>query len=254
MRWIEEPQRQLVEDPSSSSEEEGSWHTDEPEPIVQDVTDSDVERTAQELQDIDDFKAKVAAHASSKNRPMPTLKKRLRRTPVQFPDGDDRFNKSGTKRVFACDGCGLLVHASRYYTNGYYRSEATFLGSYCDSSWKDLPGDFREVAWKLGLVDASWFCTLVCQYPPTGVDKDQKRLLRAQNYKEQQSKPTGRGKGKDHDRVRRASPYQSPLSPPQPPRNPTEKGKDSPGKGKDRKRPAPSQSSTVKRTKPAYHT
>ena len=166
-------------------------------------------------------------------------------------------------------------------SNGYYRSEATFLGSYCDSSWKDLSGEFREEAWKLGLIDASWFCTLVCQYPPTGVDKDQKRLLRAQNYKEQQSKPTVRGKGKDHDRVSRASTYQSPLSPSQPSQNPTGsgkgkdhnrlvgaqtykgqpgevtgegKGKDPPGKGKDQKRPAPSQSTTAKRTRPAYWT
>ena len=281
LHWIEEPQRQLAEDLSSSSSEEGSWHTEEPEPIVQDVTDSDVERTPQELQDIYNFKEKVAAHARSNKKPMPKLKQLLRRTPAQFYDGDDRFNKTGTERVYACDACGLLVHYSRYHTNGYSRADATFMGSYCDSSWKDLPGEFREEAWKLGLIDASWFCTVVCKNPPTGVNKDQKRLLRAQNYKAQPSKPTGRGKGKDHDRLGRASTYQSPLSTPQRSQNPTGsgkgkdhnrlvgaqtykdqpgkptgegKGKDPPGKGKDQKRPAPSESSTAKRTKPAYWT
>ena len=140
---------------------------------------------------------------------MPRLKQQLRRTPAKFNDGDDRFNKKGTDRVYACDSCGMLVNFSRYHTNGFYRADATFMGSYSDSSWKELPGEFREEAWKLGLIDASWFCTTVCRNPPTGIGKDQKRLVRAQNYKAQPSKPTGRGKGKDHNRLVRAPTYQA---------------------------------------------
>ena len=214
--WIEDPQwlrfplDQLVEDPSSSSDEEGSWKSAASEPIVEDVTDSDIERSPQELEDIKNFKQKVAAHAKSKGMAMPVLKQLLRRTPFQFSDGDDRFNKKGTDRVYACDCCGMLVGFSRYHTNGFYRADATFMGSYSDSSWKELPGEFRQEAWELGLIDASWFCTTVCGNPPTGIGKDQKRLVRAQNYKAQPSTPTGIGKG--HNRLVRAPNYQSQSS------------------------------------------
>ena len=92
------------------------------------------------------------------------------------------------------------------------------MGSYCDNSWKDLPGEFRKEAWELGLIDASWFCTTNCKNPPTGIGKDPKRLVRAQNYKAQPSTPTGIGTDQNR-RVR-----------------------------------APKQSSTPKRWKPAYWT
>ena len=198
--WVEDPQRQLVpvdqlvEDPSPCSSSEGSWNPEEPEPIVEDVTDSDIERSSQELEDIEKFKQKVAAHAKSKGMAMPRLKQQLRRTPAEFKDGDDRFNKKGTDRVYACDFCGMLVGYSRYHTNGFYRADATFMGSYCDSSWKDLPGEFREEAWKLGLIDASWFCTTICKNPPTGMGKDPRRLVRSQNWAKSQASTQKRSK------------------------------------------------------------
>ena len=259
--WLEDPVRlhfsldQPVEDPSSSSDEEGSWKSAASEPIVEDVTDSDIERAPQELEKIELFKQKVAAHARSNGLAMPQLKQHLRPTPFQFSDGDDRFNKKGTDRVYACDSCGMLVGFSRYHTNGFYRADATFMGSYSDSSWKDLPGEFRQEAWQLGLIDASWFCHVVCGNKPTGIGKDPKRLVRAQNYKAPPSKPTGRGKGiAVHPRLVRAPNDQSQSSKAKQPIKPTGRGK---GKDHTRLDRAPndeSQSSIAKRPKPAYWT
>ena len=176
--WIEDPQRQLVpvdqivEDLSPCSGSEGSWNSEESEAIVEDVTDSDIERSPQELENIEQFKQKVAAHAKSKGKPMPILKQLLRKKPFAMNEADDRFNKRQTDMVFACDSCGQLVSYSRMSTNSLSRADAAFLGSYIDSSWKDLPGEFRKEAWELGLIDASWFCTTICKNPPTGREAD----------------------------------------------------------------------------------
>jgi hypothetical protein len=128
------------------------------------------------------------------------------------------------------------------------------MGSYSDSSWKDLPGEFRQEAWQLGLIDASWFCHVVCGNKPTGIGKDQKRLVRAQNHKEQPSKPIGRGKGKDHPRLVRAPNDQSQSSTAKQPSKPTGRGKGKDHIGLVRAPNDEWQSSIEKRWKPAYWT
>ena len=138
--WIEDPQRQLapvdqiVEEMCPCSDSEGSWVSQESLPILEDVTDSDIERSPQEVENIEQFKQKVLDDAVRRGKPMPALKQLLRRTPFYRKDADDRFNRRQVDMVFACDGCGLIVSYCSVSRNGLSRAYVTFMGSYSDSS------------------------------------------------------------------------------------------------------------------------
>ena len=104
------------------------------------------------------------------------------RLPWTLPPEDNRFAIK-SDRVFVCDGCGNIVSfSSLKRKTTYSRFDCDFAGSYFDSSWKDIPGLLQQRAWALRLIDATWFCSQVCDAPMTGVNPDQ-RLERTDAWK-----------------------------------------------------------------------
>ncbi len=181
---VEDPGRAMQDD-CTSSESEGELVEDDP------ALDPERVRLPEEEQAIQTFISKAKALAKDRKKPEPVLLARYtHRTPSKLPEGDDRFNRKKTLRIFACDGCGQLIGLSRASLGTGWRFYGDFLGAYADHSWKDLPAELQEEAWRLGLIDATWKCHGYCDGGITGANKD--RTTRPANYIATGKKPRTR--------------------------------------------------------------
>jgi len=178
-----------VEDPGSAGQDDRA-SSESGEEFVEDIPALDPERVRlpEEEQAIKTFIDEAKALAVVRRKPEPVLLARYtHRTPFQLPAGDNRFDRRQKFRIFACDGCGMLVGLSRASLGTGGRFWGDFLGAYSDHSWKDIPAELQEEAWNLGLIDASWKCWSYCGGEITGAHQD--RTSRPANYRAEGKRP-----------------------------------------------------------------
>ena len=102
------------------------------------------------------------------NPPFPT------RMPGYLAHGDNRFEKNKFDRLYACDGCGVLVgyNSGTRQTGSRAKANFEFGGSYVDQTWaENVPEELQCHAYEARLIDFTWYCSQWCDAPTTGGDK-----------------------------------------------------------------------------------
>ena len=163
----------------SSYDESGSYDS---QSYGRQDQEEDVRVIQRFIRDVEDFFRQEGCevpplHFIHPHKRLPTRK------PEQLSPRDNRFGPK-SERIFICDGCGNAVQfSSKQKNTQYFRVQCDFAGSWSDNTWSRLPYTFYRRAWEERLIDATWYCSEICNAPVTGGNQAN-RLQRGGNWKD----------------------------------------------------------------------